>query len=140
MRAKSDRNYRVGEPDQVRSAAARRSEAAASGYFESEATARMGTESGLGEWLETFAGIFSWGSGGCGEDGRGDKERVARLTGLFIQGRTGGQDREQAQDFFALHGIAELEAHTHPETRMCCQHLTSDSQFRVGRADENFDA
>ncbi len=50
--------------DQVRSAAAGRSEAAVSGYFESEAVARMGTESGAGKRAEAFAGIFSAGSGG----------------------------------------------------------------------------
>ena len=40
---------RVDKPDQVRSAPAGRSQAALSGYFESEAPARMGPESGVGE-------------------------------------------------------------------------------------------
>ncbi len=64
VRAESDCDDGVGEPDQVRSAAAGRPETAMSRYFESKAAARMGAESGVGKRAEAFAGIFSAGSGG----------------------------------------------------------------------------
>src|ERR1019366_2729534 len=53
---------------------------------------------------------------------------------------TGREDCEQAQNSFALDGIAEHEAHAHAETGMGCQHLTRDSQFRVGSTDQNLHA
>ena len=46
---------------------------------------------------------------------------------LFVHRRTGGEDCEQAQNFFALDGIAEHETHAHAETGMGGQHLTCNS-------------
>src|ERR1019366_2689645 len=127
VRAASDCDDGVNEPDQVRSAAAGRSKAAVSGYFESEAAAGMGTESRVGERAAAFAGIFSPGRGGEGAVG---------LAALFVERWTGGENREQAHDFFALDRIAEHEAHAHAEPGMGGQHLTLDSQLRVGGADQ----
>src|ERR1019366_5000996 len=131
VRAASDCYDAVDEPDQVRSAAAGRSKAAVSGYFESEAAAGMGTESRVGERAAAFAGIFSPGRGGEGATG---------LAALFVARWTGGENREQAHDFFALDRIAEHEAHAHAEPGMGGQHLTLDSQLRVGGADQNLHA
>src|SRR5208282_1859778 len=111
--------------------AAGRSETAASGYFKSEAPVGMGTESGVGERAQAFAGIFSPGSSG---------ESAASLTGLFVERGAGGENRQQTQNFFALDRIAEHEAHAHAETGMGGQHLPPDSQFRVGGADQNLHA
>src|SRR6202167_2546742 len=128
MRAESDRDDRVNEPDQIRSAASGRSKATTSGYFQSQAAAGMGTESRFGERAEAFAGIFSRRRGG---------KKAALLAPLFVELRTRGENRKQAQNFFALGRIAEREAHAHAETGMGSQHLARDSQFHVGRADHN---
>src|SRR3977135_3177431 len=46
---------------------------------------------------------------------------------LFVHRWTGGEAREQAQNFFALVGIAKHKAHAHAETGMGGQHLTCNS-------------
>src|ERR1039458_3614025 len=59
---------------------------------------------------------------------------------LLVKLRTGGENCEQAQNFFALAGIAEHEAHAHAKTGMGGEHLPPDSQLRIGSADHNLHA
>ena len=80
VRAESDCGDGVGEPDQVRSPAAGRSQAAPPGYFESEAAARMGTEGRAGKRPEALARLLSPGGG---------RQSTAWLELLFV---SGGED------------------------------------------------
>src|SRR5208282_3650393 len=50
----------------------------------------------------------------------------------------GRQDGEEAENFFALGGIAKIEAHSHAETGMGGENLTANAQLGVGGADQNF--
>jgi hypothetical protein len=58
---------------------------------------------------------------------------------LFVEGGI-GDDCQQAQNFFALAGTLEHEAHAHPKPGMNGLHLTPDSQLRFGSADDNLHA
>ena len=63
-----------------------------------------------------------------------------RSAGLFVQRRTGGENREQAQNFFALGGIAELKRTPMPKPGWVVSTWPRIAQFRVGGANQNLHA
>src|ERR1017187_4543036 len=63
---------------------------------------------------------------------------ASRLAALFVQGRTGGKNGEQLQNFFALARITQKKAYAHPEARMTGDDLTPHFHFRVRGPDQDF--